>query len=47
MNVYYLLFRRQNGKTYPIEIAAYSLHEAIYFVQDRDNSTFVQEITFG
>jgi hypothetical protein len=47
MNVYYLLFRRPDSTTYPVEIAADNLAQAVAFVEDRDGSTFVQQIEFG
>jgi hypothetical protein len=47
MNVYYLLFRRPDSTTYPVEIGAESLAQAISFVEGRDGSTFVQQIEFG
>jgi hypothetical protein len=47
MNIYYLLFKRSNDSTYPVEIAAESLTQAITFIEGRDGSTFVQEIEFA
>ena len=47
MNIYYLLFRRPDSTTYPVEFAANSLSDAISFIENRDGSTFIQEIVFN
>jgi len=44
MNIYLLLFRKPDGNTYPIEIAAPSQEEAIQYIESRDGSKFVTVI---
>lgn len=47
MNIYYLLFKRPDGTTYPVEIAADNQEQAIAYIEKRDGSTFQQNIIFA